>query len=434
MNKNVLKCAAAKADITPDEKLVPDLYALMGIPYGGIWDTLALRVLAIDNGESKVLIISFDLDKSPNPKEWLAILSAKFDIPEENIIYVGTHTHSAPLTTFRPSERKCEYTDAQKSAMAAYEAFVLEQLTGAVGRALADLKPARIGWAEGTSYINVMRNATYYYEDEDGNVTPFLTQGASKKPVDPTLFVLKAETLEGQPIAFLVNYPVHCCTMFLNKFDEQGRMGISGDIAGNVSTYIEAKYPGAVALWTSGAAGNINPLVGNEVFYPDPETGKACKYDIADGSVADRIMLALAARHFADIKEVIRTLACTTGSAEIQTGIDWARAPKTDSEETYDIRMHYVRIGDLALIGIGGELYNSLGAELKECSKAGTTIVLNHDASIICDGGYIKDDETLKMLAETTIKAGMVPGGKGSCKIGYISDALKDTLNRLQEK
>lgn len=50
----------------------------------------------------------------------------------------------------------------QQENMNRYEAFVLETLLACVDRATADLRPARMGFATGKSYVNVNRNADLF--------------------------------------------------------------------------------------------------------------------------------------------------------------------------------------------------------------------------------------------------------------------------------
>ena len=166
--EHTLYCGAASGDITPKAEEVSGLFALMGISYAGIIDSLALRVIALKSDGEMSLIVAFDLDKAPQPKLWLPKLSERTGIPEERILYFSTHTHTAPLTTIRPREKN-RANMQQRENMNRYEAFVLETLLACVDRAIADLRPARMGFATGKSYVNVNRNADFVYTDEVEN-------------------------------------------------------------------------------------------------------------------------------------------------------------------------------------------------------------------------------------------------------------------------
>ncbi len=74
------------------------------------------------------------------------------------------------------------------------------------------------------------------------------------------------------------------------------------------------------------------------------------------------------------------------GTAEIEVG---------EGVDPYEIRLHLVRIGDVALYGFSGELYSSLGMRLKEISPLKNTVFINHDASLMARSHYIFDDKTL---------------------------------------
>lgn len=447
---NTFQCGTAKADITPDPSRLDGLFGLMSVPYAGIIDPLHLRVLAFSDGERKALLISFDLDKAPNPVTWLPMLSERTGVPVENITYIGTHTHSAPLTTFRPKEipRK-PHTEQMKAAMADYEEMVKEKLLKCVDDALENMRPAKLGYGRGESYINVNRNAEFTYEAPDGTLHHFAAQGPNNSaPVDRTVFVIKVEDESGKPMAFFVNYAVHCCIMFLNRYDDKGSMGISGDLAGAVSRYIENQYPGSVAVWSSGAAGDVNPIIANEVFYPDPVDGRRKDYLIPDYRVIHELMLSLAGRHYADVLRIIRGIDNCTAAVKIGGAVEWSETPaldvqspergvyfiKGDREAPYRIRMHLLRLGDVALCGIGGELYNSFGRLIKEKSPLANTVVLNHDASLIDDCGYVLDDETLARSRRTSPVPAMMPGNGCVIKPGYVGPSLVEHVRSLFEK
>lgn len=423
------QCGAAKAEITPEK---PDgLFGLMGIPYAGVIDPLYLRVLAFSDGIQEALLIAFDLDKAPNPTSWLPEIIEWTGIPEENITYIGTHTHTAPLTTYRPQEKQ-DLPRENRRAMEAYEKTVKEKLFACIQDALSNLRPAKIGWKKGESYINVNRNAEFTYEAPDGSLHSYVTHAPNDTaPVDRTVFVLKVVDENGAPMAFFVNYAVHCCTMFRNRYNGSGAMGISGDIAGTVSRYLETKFPDSVAIWSSSAAGDINPIIANELFYPDPADGSMMETLLPDWRSANEVMLSLAARHYADILSVIRDIHQMTDDVTVDGAIEWSETPSGDG--SYRIRMHLLRLGGVALCGIGGELYSSFGKLIQKNAPM-ETVVINHDASLLDDCGYVLDDDTLVRVSRDVPVHGFVPGGRSTAVPGTVGPSLVTHTQSLFKK
>ena len=406
-----LYCGAARGVITPPDELIPHLRGLRDSTFGGVLDELYVRVIAVGNGRDKALLVAFDLDKAPNPAENIAHLSARSGIPPENIFFFSTHTHTAPVTGYRPDEppNDVRLKPAQvQQATARYEQQVTTTLFAVVDQAIDNLRPARMGHATGESYINVNRSQDYVIRAENGELHTECFLGVNfAAPVDHTLFVLAFEDLAGQPIAFFINYPVHNCVMIGNAC-RAGKIGLTGDLSGRVCRFVEETYPCSTAIWSSGAAGDINPLIMNESFFPDPHTGRPVECLLQGGLLP--VLDLLAARHFTDVMQVIRKIQCTAVSAPVAGVIDWSYTPGRnvvprpagspdiitgDGVDPYEIRLHLLRLGELALLGFSGELYSSLGRRLQEISPLEHTLLINHDASLLARSGYIFDDETL---------------------------------------
>ena len=425
-----LYCGAARVDITPTKEEVCGLFGLMGTPYAGIIDRLSARVIAVQSRGEMALIVAFDLDKAPEPATWLPELAEHTGIAVDRILYFGTHTHSAPLTTIRPRERNS--ADAEHRAnMDRYEAALHEKLFACADAAIESLRPARMGYALGESYVNVNRNANFVYTDEGGKKYPFICEAMNwGAPVERTVFTLRLEDLEGNPIAFLVNYPMHCCLMFLNNYDGKGAMGISGDIAGRISTLVEEKYPGAVAIWSSGAAGDVDPVLFNAVMYPDPKDGHCVKESFESWKTTQKLLNMIVGWHYKDVAETIEKISCQDTDVEIRSALEWSETPSND-EEPYRIRMQALQLGKVAMVGIGGELYNSLGQVIQKASPAEKTIVINHNASIINDAGYILDDDAIFRASQIAPTHHFIPGGKTRSQAGYVAESLEKHIRNM---
>lgn len=434
-----LQCGAGKVKITPPEEWLKDLRGLQDIEFTGILDDLYVRVLALDDGHEQALIITFDLDKVPHPKRMSGEIEKCYHIPEEYIILVSIHTHSAPVTGTRVNEGPNDISKKPQHVQDAtrkYECFLMECMMDAVGEALEKKRPARVTCGTGQSYINVRRIQDYFVKKEEEPLTVRCGLGIDmEQEIDHTLFVMKVEDLEGENIGFFLNYPMHNCVMIQNRCGAEGKSAISADVGGAVCRWLEEAYSGSVALWTSGAAGDVNPIMGNEIYYPDIKTGEQTRLLMESGEMARAALKTLATRQFADVQRIIRCLpAAYMEDIELGGRIDWVRIPARDldgneQKEPYEVRMHLLKIGNLALIGASGELYSSLGAAIQNASRAEETVVINHESSLMVPSGYIFDDETL-----TRDREGSLPGRR-SCVMaeGYIKEALKESCQRLED-
>jgi hypothetical protein len=387
----------------------------------------------MSDGEQMVLMVSFDLDKAPNPRENLDAIMELTKIPEENILYSAIHTHCAPITSIRPFEKPNDISkkpvEVQK-ATRAYEKIIKEQMLEAVTEAIKVLSPARMDYGYGKSYININRNEDYYYTDESG--AECISCGVGNHPegyVDPTLFVMKVEDLNGMPIAFFINYAVHNVAMIWNSCGIDGKVLITGDIGGNVMQIMEERFPGSVAVWSSGAAGDINPIMMNEVFYPNPRTGKPEQYIFGGGDAPVAILNLLVGRHIADVIRVVGQMKQPKEETQLNAVIEWSQTPgRSENDQiepdAYKVRLHLIRIGDVALYGIGGELYSSLGKWIRNIAPMKNTVVINHDASLMVNSGYIYDDSDFEHAQMT--QGGIVGMSHTKMLPGFIRDSLEE--------
>ena len=442
--ENKLYCGAAKVNITPSPELLPWMFGLMDRHYCKVHDELFVRVMAFRSGQTQALIVVYDLDKATNPKEWTKRIEEETGIPADNILYLAIHTHTAPLTGYRPFEgpnfigrKELKVQEKVKE----YEAFLLERLLEAVKSAVGNLAPARFGYERGTCDVGVNRCVRYDVRQEDGIVSPMMGLGYNADGIaDRTLLALRVENTEtGAPIGFFTNYAVHCVAAFLNDCGDD-KSFLSGDIGGAVSRALEEEYPGSVALWTSAPAGDINPVQMIQTYHPDHATGAPVERCIKGEDAADATINAMAGRQLASIREALRRVNCTIDTAQIRTKIDWAQTKCSKSgikeggqicDEDYVIRTHLLQIGPLALIGIDGELYTSHGQAMKNASPVPDTFIINHDSSLLPNNpGYIADDESIERIKACGGRGG-IPGGRVYTVPGTVKTVLEESTKRL---
>jgi neutral ceramidase len=152
--------------------------------------------------------------------------SAQTDIPMEAICVNCSHTHNAPTAGFiRGAGERDE----------AYLSFVERETAAAIGQARRACQPARLYM--GHSQLNGM---TFNRARENGTV-------------DARVSVLRADTIEGKPLAVLVNFHSHCIAHM-----ETDLHAVSRDWPGEVVDEIERTLPGATALYLQGTCGDVN--------------------------------------------------------------------------------------------------------------------------------------------------------------------------------
>lgn len=429
-----LYCGAGKADITPPRAYLTDLQALGPQRFSGILDPLFVRVILFQSGEEAALIVSLDLDKAPNHEEFTKALSELTGVPEQSILYFGIHTHTAPIMGYRPFEPNGDVSKKPPKCQEAfhrYTALIKEGLLKAAAEAKASLQPARVGWGHGESYINVNRCCHYAITDENGDQKMLVETGYNGAgPVSRDVFVLRAESLTGEPIAFFVNYAMHNVVMFLHDSGDGG-IFVSHDVGGCVSLNLEKRYPGAVAIWSSGAAGNLNPIMATQNYFPQVSDGQADLSPVRDFKMSVEMRNRLAGRHLADILEANKAIVCAVDQARIRSAVRWIDLPeKTDQAYPPRIRLRMISIGDMALIGVNGELFSTLGDIIKENAPTGDTVIINHDCSLMLDNpGYVLDDETNALCDRADIVR-MPHNGFKACP-GYLPDQLARKTKEL---
>jgi hypothetical protein len=82
-------------------------------------------------------------------------------------------------------------------------------------------------------------------------------------PFDPQIGLLRVETLAGKPLALVYNFAGH-------PYGGVAEGGITANLPGFASRVIEAAWPGAVALFVQGAAGDITPVRYKDFDAPIP--------------------------------------------------------------------------------------------------------------------------------------------------------------------
>lgn len=411
----------------------PEMYPLLRKAAGdlvGVIDDLHVRVIALNDGTTTSLILSFETGRGPYAPVFAKELAEHTGVNQEAIFFTASHAHAAPEIT----------SDIDLTAddnYAKWGRYVMQQMLVAADDAIANMEPAEVGIGYADSYTNVNRNATY--KNDDGTTYRsygYNGEGFSDKRLTAIQFNSKAT---GEPIAFVVSHATHGIVMNANEyFDDayeginysaedkycDGLLGVHPDMGGYVSNYLEENFEGSVALWLCGAAGDQGPLVMNQIWTADPVTGAQEDNYIAGASV--EICEYLAKIQYADVLTALSTIEEFNSEVTLAYALDSTDVPGRGTSADVTMHLQLLRIGDIALVGNAGELYNSIGTYMRENSDLKDTIVVNccwNNASQTVS--YWVDDDAI-------VNGGA--NGTGKYEAGCINEYMTDLMNYLIEE
>ena len=145
-----------------------------------------------------------------------------------------------------------------------------------------------------------------------------------------------------------------------------------------------------VAIWTSGAAGDQNPISrsNNEDFTLVDAFGKIL------GEVTVRVANGIKTSPKAAIWGGQRTVSCP--GRRVEPGPLPRKEYKfADSPDPVNIRLNLLMLDDIALAGISGEVLTDIALHLKQDSPFNHTIVVTHANG---SSGYIPSDSLFDQL------------------------------------
>jgi len=415
-----LQAGAAKVDITPpaDAALPMSGYAGRQEGFKGIHDQIYARVIVLSDGSRQAAIVSWELIGVPTAvwEELSERIARETGIQPEYLLLTAVHDHSAPAPFGI-------YGNASPKS-ASYTKRLQDATVEAVQQAKANLQPARIGIGTGRASVNVNRRE---YSAESGWWLGYNAEG----PSDKTVTVIRVDALSGKPIAVFINYPVHAVVMGPENYQ------ISGDLAGATSRYVEnyfrrkpedtprsdagpairlrpdAATDGVVAVWTSGAAGDQNPV----------SVARGSDFTMVDalgrilGEEAVRVANAIHTTGRARIWGKQQVITCP--GRKIEPG----RLPRKDytweDSDAVSIRLALITINDIALAGVSGEVMTMIHQHLRNESPFSRTVMVTHANG---SSGYIPDDAAFDQVSYEITTSRLKPGcAENAIVNGFLS-------------
>ena len=382
MRKHSLKAGAAQVDITPEPGIPLTGFLFRSGPSTGIHDRLFTRALALEAGGQRAMLITCDLLAldAPFVAGVRAAIRDATGIPANHILICCTHTHSGPATVFL---RDCGEVDL------AYLERLRLWLVAVAREAAANLRGVQMGFGRGQLDKGILNRRQ---------------PGA---PIDPDLGVIGFQGDAGEMLAVLVNYACHPVCL-----DHTNRL-ISADYPGVLARALQEQTH-AVVLFTNGADGDINPArmgsfsyaedLGRELAAETLRVLNAMEFrDIAGLQISGEMLdLPLDPPPASDtlnrqISAHQQGLAEADAAGDVLQGklhramLGWAEAALAGTLGANELRsvtaeLQVVRLGEVALLGVPGEIFSELGIEIKNSHPMRKALVLgyaNHDIGYI---------------------------------------------------
>jgi hypothetical protein len=413
-----LRAGAARVDITPAADAALPMAGFAGRTQGfkGVHDHVYVRAIVLDDGAAQAALVAWESLFVPDAvwEETSNRVSAETGIAADRLLLSAVHDHGAPsLVT------SAQATPEQRAYVTAIESAAVE----AVRRAKAQLQPARLGIGTTTAYVNVNRDES---SAGRGLWLGFNEQGPSSK----TVTVMRLDDLTGKPIAFWINYAVHAVVMGSENYQ------ITGDIAGATSRFVEQHYlgtdkprsdagmrvrlrpeerttgDGMVAAWTSGAAGDQNPvsMASGEDFTLVDSLGKVL------GEAVLRAASNVQTVTDATIRGAQKVATCP--GRRVEPGPTPRAEYKFNDTDPVNIRLSLLTINDIALAGVSGEVFTAIAQRLQRELPIAHTVMVTHTNG---SSGYIPSDAAFEPVGYEVTASRLKPGcAEGAIVNGFL--------------
>ena len=386
----------AEANINPTLGIGIEGYYVPRFAKGYLDDLLA-SALALKCGDRKILMITADQIGFPTPMSlrYRKAIAAKCGIPMEDIFLACSHTHTGPFVV--PGFG----FEVDPVPVHKYADFLEDRLVDLSALALADLKPARMGFITGYAPERVAYIRRYKMKDGSTCTCPPINDpniDHALGELDQRVHILRFDREGGESIV-LMNYGLHADTIggellssdwlgWMRRTVEKALDGVKcicfvgcqGDVGSThvfpcggdmndteISFDNEMKSPGMARFVGRALAGTILQVYDKVEYIPVEEINILHKKVKVGANKADPKDLPLA-HLYKQLHDEGRDEEIPFEAMELTTVIAEANrmCALENGPDFFELAVTGLRIGDVAFIGIGGEPFTDIGVQIKD--------------------------------------------------------------------
>ncbi len=397
---NKLLCGIAREIITPEVGC--ELFGYWpGIISTSVHDDLTATAFYFESGDTKAMMISVTVaNVRRDTCEMLSsIIESETGVPADNIIIAAIHTHSAPnlIGSVGWGDANEEYLNG------IFKNGVLK----AARNAKAAMVPVTVGIGQGKSYVGINRRQLKL----DNTITLGQCPWGS---FDPRMTVISFKNEEGKVIGNMIHYGCHCTASGVNT-------EITRDWAGPMIDKLE-EISGGVTAFFGGAEGDVGPRLPNGKTTGRNTVEDAVLLGGVAASDAVGVWRGIKAWHEAGVDATCGLLKLPLKERitreEAQHSIDAIPATANnlgaavrnhaklvldsyengyEEQTTRDYPQTVIKIGDVAFVSFGFELFSEISMRIAAASNVPYTLSLANSNGCfgyfpsedqICRGGY----------------------------------------------
>jgi neutral ceramidase len=323
-------------------------------------------------------------------------IEKKTGIKKDFILLSAVHNHNGPSINV--------YNDGNTPDVLAYIQELKDKLVNTTAVAMKNMVPVNIGVGKGECKMNINRRA----QNGKGQIS------LGRNPYgacDQEVGVIRIDDKTGKPLSIIMNWPCHATVLGPKNYM------ITGDWPGAASRYVEKEFDeNFVAPVTIGASGDINPIYGPHIDFESNSAYAFGKDAVGEDLAKVSMKVSKEMRTFSSgqINAIQRLVSVPAKDQEVPGRF---QQPNSSEDGFLKIRLSALRIGNIILTGVSGEVFNEISVKMRKQSPYTNTFMITHcngssgylvtDAAY-AEGGYEPNSTRAKSGAEKAIIDGLL--------------------------